>query len=113
MRFWDDKRQLPVVWHQALVTFVERYKFEITAEDKVRLRRLTRRQEHYMLTPDLLAELRSERSRGDPDPAAPVEPKRRNMPGLPRPLAHGGDTGRPGEDPRALPRGTLKDPSTD
>ena len=110
MRFWDDKRQLPVVWHQALVTFVERYKFEITAKDKVRLRRLTGRQEHYMLTPDVLAELRYERSRGDPDPAAPVEPKLRKMPVLPRPLAHG-DTGRTGEDPRALPRVTLKDTS--
>ena len=36
LRFRQETRALPVVWHQSLLCFVQRYKNEIRAEDKVR-----------------------------------------------------------------------------
>ena len=46
-RFAHDERELPTVWHQALLTFVQRYKHEIRAEDKDALKRLMKAQYHY------------------------------------------------------------------
>lgn len=63
MRFEKEARQLPVVWHQALLTLVQRYKFEMTAADKARLRKLAAAQAHYLVTPEVLRELNTGRSR--------------------------------------------------
>jgi essential nuclear protein 1 len=41
MRCHDDERQMPVVWHQTLLCFVQRYKDDIRQEDKTLLRKLT------------------------------------------------------------------------
>lgn len=48
-RFAHDERELPTVWHQALLTFVQRYKHEIRAEDKDALKRLMKTQYHYQV----------------------------------------------------------------
>ena len=64
MRFEKEWRQLPVVWHQSLLTFVQRYKQEIRAEDKERLRLLCRTQHHYQITPEVVRELNLSASRG-------------------------------------------------
>lgn len=48
-RFSSDERQLPTVWHQALLVFVQRYKHEIRAEDKAALKRVTRMQHHHQV----------------------------------------------------------------
>jgi len=48
-RFSADERQLPTVWHQALLVFVQRYKHEIRAEDKAALKRVTRAQHHHQV----------------------------------------------------------------
>ena len=47
VRFADDERQCPVVWHQALLTFVQRYKHEIRPVDLRSLRALCAKQNHY------------------------------------------------------------------
>jgi len=70
VRFAKEDRQLPVVWHQSLVTFVQRYKTEIRAEDKERLRRLCRAQFHYQVTPEVVRELNSSLARGQAPPGA-------------------------------------------
>ena len=63
-RFTNDERQMPVVWHQALLAFVGRYKHEVRAEDQAALARLVKRQYHYQVSPEVQRELASARSRG-------------------------------------------------
>lgn len=63
--FSREERQLPVVWHQALLCFVQRYKAEIRKEDKIALRALCKVQHHYQVTPEVLRELDASRSRGE------------------------------------------------
>jgi essential nuclear protein 1 len=64
-RFSGEERQLPVVWHQALLAFVQRYKAEVRREDKAALRELCRAQHHHLVTPEVLRELDASRSRGE------------------------------------------------
>lgn len=61
VRFERDERELPVIWHQSLLTFVQRYKNEIRAEDKAALRSLCKRQQHYQVTPEVFRELDNSR----------------------------------------------------
>lgn len=57
MRFAADPRAMPVVWHQCLLAFVQRYKGEVRQEDRARLRALCKAQSHYQVTPEVLREL--------------------------------------------------------
>lgn len=117
VRFERDERQLPVVWHQALLTLVQRYKFEMTAADKARLRKLAAAQSHYLVTPEVLRELNTGRSRGEAEEPRDVQMGGAagggglpGLPSLPKGLLGGAkalSTGRPGEDPRAMPKVTL------
>ncbi len=45
--FADDERSCPVVWHQSLLAFVQRYKHEIRRQDLAVLRQLCAKQHHY------------------------------------------------------------------
>ena len=63
--FTREERQLPVVWHQALLCFVQRYKSEIRREDKDTIRNLCKVQNHYLITPEVFRELEASRSRGE------------------------------------------------
>lgn len=63
--FAADERVLPVVWHQALLTFAQRYKHEIAVEDKERLRALIKVQRHHLVSPEVARELAHGRSRGE------------------------------------------------
>mmetsp|Transcript_15096 Transcript_15096/g.24849 ORF Transcript_15096/g.24849 Transcript_15096/m.24849 type:complete len:431 (-) Transcript_15096:486-1778(-) len=56
-QFTSDSRQLPVAWHQCLLTFVQRYKTEITAEAKETLKILMRSHEHPKITKEIRREL--------------------------------------------------------
>ena len=67
-RFTADPRQMPVVWHQALLAFVGRYKHEVRAADVAALAALAKRQYHYQVTPEVQRELAGARARGDPPP---------------------------------------------
>lgn len=49
-RFQMDSRILPVLWHQALLTFVQRYKADISTEQRDALLELLRKQSHPTIT---------------------------------------------------------------
>ncbi|CAK9151788.1 unnamed protein product [Ilex paraguariensis] len=65
MRFLEDSRVMPVIWHQSLLAFVQRYKNELRREDKVNLKTLVKTQRHKLVTPEILRELSSSRNRGE------------------------------------------------
>ncbi|TVU16625.1 hypothetical protein EJB05_40198 [Eragrostis curvula] len=65
MRFLDEERIMPVIWHQSLLAFVERYKNELEKKDKEKLARLLDHQKHYLVTPEIRRELRSSCNRGE------------------------------------------------
>ncbi|MCL7041802.1 hypothetical protein MKW94_011165 [Papaver nudicaule] len=65
MRFLEDSRCMPVIWHQSLLSFVQRYKNELTKEDKENFERLVQHQRHYMVTEEIRRELRNSRNRGE------------------------------------------------
>ncbi|KAG9156032.1 hypothetical protein Leryth_012105 [Lithospermum erythrorhizon] len=65
MRFYEDSRLMPVIWHQSLLAFVQRYKNELRKEDKVNLNALVVRQRHHLVTPEILRDLNNSRNRGD------------------------------------------------
>ncbi|PIN12788.1 hypothetical protein CDL12_14608 [Handroanthus impetiginosus] len=67
MRFYDDSRVMPVIWHQSLLAFAQRYKNELTKEDKANLNTLVERQRHKLVTPEILRELNNSRNRGEKD----------------------------------------------
>ncbi|KAL2631213.1 hypothetical protein R1flu_015899 [Riccia fluitans] len=71
-RFTDDERELPVIWHQCLLTFVQRYKNELTAEDKEKLKKLMRAHKHYLVTPEIQRELTHSLHRGQKDGSVPA-----------------------------------------
>lgn len=130
-RFEGEARALPVVWHQCLLAFVQRYKFDVAAPDKARLQQLLRAQRHYLLTPEVARELGTGHSRCAPLPrvfcgllgtradashlpcsgeSAPAEEvvlgsgKGMRAPGgAPAALLGATVSGRPGENARALP----------
>ncbi|KAH9723743.1 Bystin [Citrus sinensis] len=65
MRFLEDTRVMPVIWHQSLLAFVQRYKNELQKEDKDDLRILLKKQKHKLVTPEIIRELDSSRNRGE------------------------------------------------
>lgn len=54
---------MPVVWHQSLLAFVQRYKNEIRPEDLVALRKVAVKVHHPAVTPEILRELDAARAR--------------------------------------------------
>ena len=61
MQFQREQRMLPVVWHQSLLCFVQRYKHETRQEDKEALRKLIKVQYHYQVSPEITRELDASR----------------------------------------------------
>ena len=51
--FDKETRQLPVLWHQALLTFAQRYKLELDFQQLKDLKELLRIQNHYQMTPEI------------------------------------------------------------
>lgn len=56
-RFMKDDRNLPVLWHQCLLVFVQRYKEDMSSEQKESLFELMRKHSHDKITPDIRREL--------------------------------------------------------
>ena len=69
-RFTHDDRTLPVLWHQCLLIFVQRYKEDITSEQKQALMELLRKHTHRNITEDIRREIVYSRSR---DTEVPME----------------------------------------
>ncbi|XP_064596706.1 bystin-like [Liolophura sinensis] len=63
LKFVHDKRDLPVLWHQSLLTFVQRYKEDISSDQKEALMELLRGHMHAQITPEVRRELQSSKSR--------------------------------------------------
>lgn len=63
LRFERDTRELPVLWHQALLTFAQRYKSDISTEQKEALLGLLRKQSHHSITPEIRRELQHAKCR--------------------------------------------------
>lgn len=57
--FRTEKRQLPVLWHQSLLTLAQRYKADLATEQKEALLELLRLQPHPQLSPEIRRELQS------------------------------------------------------
>ncbi|KAL1547613.1 bystin-like [Salvia divinorum] len=57
MKFYGESRVMPVIWHQSLLAFAQRYKNELRKEDKDGLNTLVERQRHNLVTPEILREL--------------------------------------------------------
>ncbi|CAK4083631.1 unnamed protein product [Aphanomyces euteiches] len=58
--FIDDTREMPVLWHQALLAFVERYKNDISKEHRERFKVLFKTHVHHQMTPLARRELFNE-----------------------------------------------------
>mmetsp|Transcript_47857 Transcript_47857/g.144757 ORF Transcript_47857/g.144757 Transcript_47857/m.144757 type:complete len:306 (-) Transcript_47857:48-965(-) len=55
--FIEDKRVLPVLWHQCLLVFVQRYKNEVKDEARESLRIVMKKHFHPKITPEIRREL--------------------------------------------------------
>ncbi|GBG24067.1 Bystin [Hondaea fermentalgiana] len=61
--FRDETRRLPVLWHQSLLVFAQRYKTVMTDEQKEALKPLLKQHFHHMITPEIRRELFNSTSR--------------------------------------------------
>mmetsp|Transcript_7332 Transcript_7332/g.12770 ORF Transcript_7332/g.12770 Transcript_7332/m.12770 type:complete len:459 (+) Transcript_7332:142-1518(+) len=55
--FIDDDRDLPVLWHQALLVFCQRYKNEVKDQARESLRVVMKKHFHHKITPEIRREL--------------------------------------------------------
>lgn len=62
-RFINDKRALPVLWHQCLLAFVHIYKADLSQEQKDSLLELLRVQSHHQISPEIRRELLHSKNR--------------------------------------------------
>lgn len=56
-KFEKETRALPVVWHQSLLVFAQRYKLEVDQTQRARLKALLRIHQHHQMTPEIRREL--------------------------------------------------------
>ena len=55
--FIEDDRTLPVLWHQALLVFCQRYKNEVQDQARESLRVVMKKHFHHKITPEIRREL--------------------------------------------------------
>ena len=72
-RFSSEKRHLPVLWHQNLLVFIQRYKTDISSEQKDALLQLLHCQCHPLITPEIRRELLHANYRDQEDIISDVE----------------------------------------
>lgn len=63
--FRSDKRELPVLWHQALLTFVQRYKQDVSSEQKESLLELLKAHAHPKIAAEVRRELQHSKCRDE------------------------------------------------
>jgi essential nuclear protein 1 len=65
---------MPIIWHQCLLSVAQRYKADLTREQKSFLHKLAGEHTHYLISSEIRRELASAPCRGDPVsvPAAPI-----------------------------------------
>lgn len=52
-----NESNMPVLWHQTLLVFVQFYKFDLTEEEKANIRNLIAVKNHHLITEDIYREL--------------------------------------------------------
>ncbi|KAH9514128.1 hypothetical protein Btru_030353 [Bulinus truncatus] len=68
MRFLEVTDKMPVLWHQCLLTLVQRYKNDLTRQQKTQILKLLNYHDHHEITPEIRREItQSKRCRGDPE----------------------------------------------
>lgn len=67
--FGSDSRLLPVVWHRAQLVFIQRYKFDLTDDQRRRLKELLRVHFHEAISPEVRRELTAPRPGEGPAPS--------------------------------------------
>mmetsp|Transcript_34098 Transcript_34098/g.43817 ORF Transcript_34098/g.43817 Transcript_34098/m.43817 type:complete len:187 (-) Transcript_34098:141-701(-) len=82
LTFMEETRQLPVLWHQSLLVFAQRYKFHITKEQKEQLKPLLKKHFHYQITPEVRRELYNSRSRGETEDVNMEEEQKTSVAGM-------------------------------
>ncbi|KAG5460918.1 MAG: Bystin-domain-containing protein, partial [Olpidium bornovanus] len=65
LRFRNDPRQMPVLWHQSLLVFAQRYKEDMTPEQKDALLDLLKHKTHEAISPEVRRELVNSTCRGE------------------------------------------------
>ena len=65
LKFHGETRFLSVLWHQAFLTFVQRYKGHISTEQKEALLELLKVQFHDKITPEIRRELQHAKCRDE------------------------------------------------
>jgi len=63
--FRNEKRELPVLWFQCFLTFVQRYKEHVSSEQKHALLEICKIQVHSSITPEIRRELEHSRCRDE------------------------------------------------
>lgn len=61
----SGEKRMPVLWHQSLLVFAQRYKQDLTPDQKAALLDLLRVQRHPGISPEVRRELVSARARGE------------------------------------------------
>ncbi|KAG9298253.1 hypothetical protein G9A89_002741 [Geosiphon pyriformis] len=65
LRFKKDERIMPVLWHQSLLVFAQRYKQDLTPEQKDSLLELLKFKNHKLITPEIRREFVNAVARGE------------------------------------------------
>ncbi|KAJ2445817.1 snoRNA-binding rRNA-processing protein, partial [Coemansia sp. RSA 2440] len=65
LSFKQDERELPVLWHQAFLVFVQRYKADLTPEQKEALMGLIKAQYHEGISEEIRREIVHSVCRGE------------------------------------------------
>lgn len=65
LRFRRDTRELPVLWHQSFLVFTQRYKSDLTPEQKEALLEVLRAKTHPQITPEIRREIVHSAARGE------------------------------------------------
>lgn len=73
LSFRNEKRELPVLWYQCFLTFAQRYKQDISSDQKQALLEICKIQCHHAITPEIRRELEHSRCRDQEMPEPPPQ----------------------------------------
>ncbi|ORX68064.1 Bystin-domain-containing protein [Basidiobolus meristosporus CBS 931.73] len=65
IRFKQDPREMPVLWHQSFLVFAQRYKSDLTPEQKDALLDVLRHKTHHSITAEIRREISNSTCRGE------------------------------------------------
>jgi len=73
LNFRNDKRTMHVLWHQAMLTFVQRYKQDISSEQKQAMLEICKIHQHHTITEEVRRELLHSRCRDEETAEPPMD----------------------------------------